>query len=74
MIIGPELVQNPRGPKSGVGTTYSISDFISKNTDRLLDETQANHWYVVKSVVCYAAEARWTHRRSNVNVMATSAY
>jgi hypothetical protein len=36
-----ELVQNSQnsgGPKSGAGTPYSVSDFISNNTDELLRE------------------------------------
>jgi hypothetical protein len=36
-MIGRELVMNPGGPKSGVGTPHSVSKFISIDTDKLLE-------------------------------------
>jgi hypothetical protein len=56
-----ELVMNPGGPKSGVGTPHSVSQFISIDTDKLLEvaaqegfgkrnKMPSKHWYVVKSV------------------------
>jgi hypothetical protein len=37
LIIAPGIVQNPGGPKSGVGTPYSVSEYVSKETDELLE-------------------------------------
>jgi hypothetical protein len=56
-IITPELVLNPGGPKSAAGTPYSVSDFISNDTDELLREAATKGFgkhkqSALKTLVC----------------------
>jgi hypothetical protein len=36
-MINIMIVANPGGPKSAVGTPYSVSDAIGEETDRLIE-------------------------------------
>jgi hypothetical protein len=62
LIIAPALVQNPGGLKSGVGTPYSVTEFISKNTDELLKEAVKEGFGKRKQEILKALVCRQVHQ------------
>lgn len=57
MIIAPEVVMNPGGPKSGTGTPHLVNEFMSMSTDELLQEASEEgsgkrKQDVLKALVC----------------------